>query len=103
MGDKKKMPEKINAQIDYEAVLNELYAKRDEIENAINTILFLQGSGQSASSAGASNGGLRPVRTGAIPSNAFFGMSLVDASKKYIELSQAKRTLPQIVKGLEEG
>jgi DNA-directed RNA polymerase delta subunit len=38
-----------------------------------------------------------------IPSNAFFGMSLVDASKKYIELSQAKRTLAQIVKGLEEG
>jgi DNA-directed RNA polymerase delta subunit len=97
------MPEKENAPTQYAAVLADLYAKRDEIESAINTILFLQGSGSSAAPSGVANGGARPVRAGVIPSNAFFGMSLVDAAKKYIELSQAKRTLPQIVKGLEEG
>ncbi len=97
------MPEKLNAQIDYDAVLNELYAKRDEIENAINTILFLQGSGSTAAPSGVANGGARPTRAGVIPSNAFFSMSLVDAAKKYIELSQAKRTVTQIVQGLEEG
>lgn len=97
------MPEKENAPTQYEAVLADLYAKRDEIESAINTILFLQGSGSAVASTGTVNGALRATRSGAIPSNAFFGMSLVDASKKYIELSQAKRTLAQIVKGLEEG
>lgn len=97
------MPEKINAPTYYDAVLAELYAKRDEIETAINTILFIQGSGSVAAPANGGSGIARPVRGGAIPPNAFFGMSLVDASKKYIELSQAKRTLPQIVSGLEEG
>jgi DNA-directed RNA polymerase delta subunit len=97
------MPEKESTPTQYEAVLSDLYAKRDEIESAINTILFLQGSGSSALPSGVANGAVRPARSGVIPSNAFFGMSLVDASKKYIELSQAKRTLPQIVKGLEEG
>lgn len=98
------MPENENAPSQYETVLADLYAKRDEIESAINTILFLQGSGSSATPTNVSNGGVRPTRAGGlIPSNAFFGMSLVDAAKKYIELSQAKRTLPQIVKGLEEG
>src|SRR5438128_2104770 len=58
IGDNKKMPEKINAQIDYDTVLVELYAKRDEIETTINTILFLQGSGSSASVAAVGvNGG----------------------------------------------
>ena len=97
------MPEKDNAPTQYDAVLADLYTKRDEIESAINTILFLQGSGSTATPSGVANGGARPSRAGVIPSNAFFGMSLVDAAKKYIELSQAKRTLVQIVKGLEEG
>lgn len=97
------MPEKENAPGQYEAVLADLYAKRDEIESAINTILFLQGSGSVAASTATANGAVRANRAGVIPSNAFFGMSLVDAAKKYIELSQAKRTLVQIVKGLEEG
>lgn len=39
IGDKKKMPEKNNAPTQYDAVLADLYAKRDEIESAINTIL----------------------------------------------------------------
>jgi HB1, ASXL, restriction endonuclease HTH domain len=97
------MPEKTSAPNSYETVLQDLYAKRDEIENAINTILFLQGSPPSAQPTSAGNGGTRVTRAGVIPSNAFFGMSLVDAAKKYIELSQAKRTLAQIVAGLEEG
>jgi DNA-directed RNA polymerase delta subunit len=98
------MPEQINAQIDYDSVLAELYAKRDEIEVSINTILFLKGSGSATSPEKAGGSGMpRGARAGVIPSNAFFGMSLVDAAKKYIELSQAKRTLQQIVKGLEEG
>jgi DNA-directed RNA polymerase delta subunit len=97
------MPEKENAPTQYDAVLADLYAKRDEIDSAINTILFLQGSGSTVASTANANGAVRATRAGAIPSNAFFGMSLVDAAKKYIELSQAKRTLAQIVKGLEEG
>src|SRR6185503_3767407 len=40
---------------------------------------------------------------GAVPSNAFFGLGIGDAVKKYLELVQAKKTLPQIVKGLEDG
>jgi DNA-directed RNA polymerase delta subunit len=97
------MSEKENAPTQYDAVLADLHAKRDEIESAINTILFLQGSGSAVTSTANANGAVRATRAGAIPSNAFFGMSLVDAAKKYIELSQAKRTLAQIVKGLEEG
>jgi DNA-directed RNA polymerase delta subunit len=97
------MPENLNAQTSYDAVLQDLYAKRDEIETAISAILFLQGSGASVTPASGGAGGARAVRTGVIPSNAFFGMGLVDAAKKYIELSQAKRTLAQIVQGLQDG
>src|ERR1051325_1433 len=101
IGDKKKMPENTSAP-DYDAVLAELYAKRDEIDVSINTILFLKGSGSATPSSGVSNS-VKPAVGGTIPSNAFFSMSLVDAAKKCIELKQAILTRKQIVKGLEDG
>jgi DNA-directed RNA polymerase delta subunit len=96
------MPERISA-TDYDTVLAELYAKRDEFEVSINTILFLKGSGSAVASSIATNGAVKTLTGGAIPSNAFFSLSLVDAAKKCIELKQAKLTLQEIVKGLAEG
>ncbi|HEY6245399.1 MAG TPA: winged helix-turn-helix domain-containing protein [Pyrinomonadaceae bacterium] len=98
------MPEKLNAQIDYDAVLEELYAKRGEIDISINTILLLKGSGSVVSPENLDAGVIKPIRNGAaIPSNAFFTMTLVDAAKKCIELKQARLTLQEIVAGLEQG
>jgi DNA-directed RNA polymerase delta subunit len=96
------MPEeKASAPDARDAVLDELYAKRDEIDVAISAILFLKGSGATAPETSA-----RRVASGnglSIPSNAFFSLGIGDAAKKYLELVQAKKTLPQIVKGLEDG
>jgi hypothetical protein len=98
------MPEKINAQM-VDAILEQLYAKRNEIDISINTMLLLKASdsivvpeqlGSSGAAKSVSNGG-------GIASNAFFGMSLVDAAKKCIELKQARLNLQQIVAGLEQG
>src|SRR5262245_32967036 len=97
------MPEKINAQIDYDAVLSELYAKRDQIDVSINTILLLKGSGSVASNGAAVGTATKSLPSGTIASNAFFSMSLVDAAKKCIELRQARLTLQEIVDGLAEG
>ncbi|MEN3325863.1 MAG: hypothetical protein V7638_670 [Acidobacteriota bacterium] len=85
----------------HDAVLAELYAKRDEIDTAISTILFLKGAGSTTPEA--SGRRIATANGGAIPSNAFFGLGIGDAAKKYLELIQAKRTLPQIVKALEDG
>ncbi len=93
------MPEeKANA---HDEVLAELYAKRDEIEVAISAILFLKGG--SAATPESRGKVFTVTNGGAIPSDAFFGLGIGDAAKKYLELVRAKRTLPQIVKGLEDG
>jgi DNA-directed RNA polymerase delta subunit len=93
------MPEEIVSA--HDSVLAELYAKRDEIEAAISAILFLKG----AASVTPESGGRRiaAVNGGAIPSNAFFGLGIGDAAKKYLELIQAKKTLLQIVQALQDG
>jgi hypothetical protein len=97
------MPEeKVNAHDAHDTVLNDLYAKRDEINTAISAILFLKGASPTTPE---SSGKVFSVTNGGglIPSNAFFSLGLGDAVKKYLELVQAKRTLPQVVKGLEDG
>src|ERR1051326_1306766 len=99
IGDKKKMPEEIVSA--HDSVLAELYAKRDEIDTAISANLFLKGSGATAPETS-----VRRVASGnglAIPPNAFFGLGIGDAAKKYLEMIQAKRTLAQITKALEDG
>ena len=98
------MPEKINAQI-VDAVLEELYAKRNEIDISINTMLLLKASDSIVAPENLGGGGIaKPVSNGGgIASNAFFSMSLVDAAKKCIELKQARLSLQQIVAGLEQG
>jgi len=96
------MPEeKPNAQIDYDAVLQELYAKRDEMDGAISTILLLKGSG--ATTPESTSRRVIATNGGSIPSNAFFGLGIGDAARKYMEMIQAKRTVPQITKALEDG
>ena len=96
------MPEeKVNAYDAHDTVLNELYTKRDEIDAAISAILFLKGSGSTAPETS-----VRRVASGnglAIPPNAFFRLGIGDAAKKYLEMVQAKKTLLQIVKALEDG
>jgi DNA-directed RNA polymerase delta subunit len=96
------MPEEINAQID--AVIKELYAKRNAIDISINTMLLLKGSGSLVIPESLGEGIVKPtINGGGIASDAFFGMSLVDAAKKCIELKRARLTLAQIVTGLEQG
>jgi len=93
------MPEEnVNAR---DTVLAELYAKRDEIDMAISAILFLKG----AASTVPETGGKTFVVTngGTIPANAFFGLGIGDAAKKYLEMVQAKSTLAQITKALQDG
>lgn len=98
------MPEeKVNAHEAHDTVLNELYARRDEIDAAISAILFLKGSSAAPSGSSRPESRNRAIANGTIPSDAFFGLNIGDAAKKYLEMSRAKRTVPQITKALEDG
>ena len=90
--------ESTNGHVDYDAVLADLQARRDQIDAAIAAINLIRGSGVSASlspSAGMSSR--------SIPPNAFFTMGIGEAARKYLEMVKGKQTVGQITKALEQG
>lgn len=84
--------------INYNAVLADLEAKKAELEAAIATITNLvAGSGNSD---GGSGGVISPEN---IPVGAFLRLSIADATKKFLDMVKTKQTVPQIIKALESG
>lgn len=85
--------------IDYNAVLADLEARKAQVESAIAAVkTILASSGFVAN--GASEGVIRPED---IPSHAFLGLSIADATKKFLGMVKRKQTLPQIMQALEKG
>jgi DNA-directed RNA polymerase delta subunit len=86
----------LNGQVDYEAVLADLLAKRDQIDAAIAAINLIKGSGGGTSAASSSAAGV-------VAPNAFFTMGIGEAARKYLEIVKGKQTVQQITKALEQG
>lgn len=88
--------------IDYAAVLADLEAKRAQLDNAIAGIRVMLGlpSGPLVGSASLP----QPAASAAeIASDAFFGLSIPDAAKKFLAMRKRTATTPEIVDGLKRG
>lgn len=83
--------------INYEAVLADLEARKVQLDSAIVAIKMIMAQGGSSPSP---NGGGSSTSTG--PSD-FLGMSIPEATKKYLTASRQKRSTQDVMKALEAG
>lgn len=87
--------------IDYEAVLSDLLARKAQLETMIAGVEAMLGSGGSMPTATPGTGGV--VSLDRIPNHAFLTLSIGDATKKLLDMVKSKLTLPQIMQALEKG
>lgn len=86
--------------INYEAVIADLEAKIAQLQSAVAAIRAI-----------ASIGGLSPANpqtppptpAGSIPSDAFLGMSITDATKKLLTIVRRRLNTPDVIKLLSQG
>lgn len=84
-----------------ENTLADLKARRTKLDAAINAIEELLGLASSNASQQASSQEI--ATNGAIATDAFFGMSIPDAVKKYLRLTRRKQASAAIARALEQG
>lgn len=91
-------------QIDYEAVLADLRAKRDKLDAAIAGIETMFGiRGLSASADAASQGSGKPSNGGDLGPGAFLGMTIVDATVKFLRATRRNQKTEDILNALKDG
>ena len=90
----------------YEAVLADLRAQRDQIDQMITSLERLR----SMKAGGQALGNLTtptPAQNSAVAtsveSGAFFGMTIPDAVKKLLQIKKKNLTNPELIEGLEAG
>jgi len=84
-------------QAEYEAVLADLRAKRDELDRTIATLEALAGLSTGPTIAARADS-MQDIQT-----DAFFSMSIPDAVKKYLAIVKKKQNTTDITKALERG
>ena len=85
-------------QIDYEAVIADLEAKKAQLDSAIQAIRAVANLGSLGSAAVQT-----PTPNGTIPSDAFLGMSIPEATKKLLGIVRKRIGTPQIIELLAQG
>lgn len=85
--------------VDYNAVLADLEARKTQIDSAIAAVKTILASAGVLTN-GSSEGVIRPED---IPSHAFLSLSIADATKKFLSMVKRKQSLPQIMQALERG
>jgi hypothetical protein len=87
-------------QVDYQTVLADLRAKRDELNTAIAAIERLTGisSSQSAAAPNSNNALSAEVRP-----DSFFGLSIPDGARKFLKMSKAPKSSKEIADALDKG
>jgi hypothetical protein len=86
--------------VDYGAVLADLEARKSQLEATIAGIKAIIASGGGVVTNGHAEGVFRPDE---IPTHAFLGLSIADATKKLLSMVKSKQSLPQIMQSLERG
>ncbi len=86
--------------VDYKAVLTDLEARKTQLEAVIAGVKAILASGGGVMINGHSEGVVRPED---IPSHAFLGLSIADATKKFLSMVKSKQSLPAIMQALERG
>lgn len=88
-------------EVDYTAVLADLEAKRDKLDAAIEAIRLVSGMGASTGSS------VEGKRVGSdtqdLSDDAFFGMSVPDAAKKYLGIVRKTKSTKEIAEALLKG
>jgi hypothetical protein len=86
----------------YSVILADLEADKAEIESLIAYVKRKLGQGDNGASS--EGQGMRTQSSNsAIPTDAFFGLSLVEAAKKYLSMVKAPKTAREIADALEGG
>jgi hypothetical protein len=83
--------------IDYEQVLADLKARRVQLDSAIAAIEQMIGGITSAVP------GVKAIEPVDIADDAFHGMSIADATKKYLGIVRRKKSTKEIMEALENG
>ena len=90
-----------DAQEHYQLVLDDLIARRAKLDAAISAIQEAMGlSAGSGASVVAPAGG---AGTEALRSDSFFGMTVIEAAKKYLAMSKRTKTAQEITDALKNG
>lgn len=90
-----------SANVDYEAVLADLRAKRDKIDAAISGIEVMLGIQALSSVATKPHKDVKEANI--LGPGAFLGMTIADAAKKYLEHKRQNQRTEEILKALVEG
>jgi hypothetical protein len=86
--------------VDYKAVLKDLEAQKARIDAAIAGVRQLLSMPALGSGAGSAAAGAEPVN---LSDHPFLGMSIGEASKKYLQMKKSKQTVKEIADALERG
>src|SRR6267142_5730743 len=82
----------------YEAALQDLEAERDELNLLIEALKRrIAGAGGRIVQSG------RPASERDIPTDAFFNMTIADATRKYLEIVKQTKSTSEIAQALERG
>jgi hypothetical protein len=84
--------------VDYQAVLDDLEAKRQSLDNAIAGIKYLLGHAVGVPATGQH----KPQAGNALTPTSFFGMSVGDAAKQYLAAVKVPKSTPDIAKALKD-
>lgn len=87
--------------VDYNAVLADLEARRAQLDAMIAGVQYILGQG--AAPGISSPPGPASVQNGEIPSDAFFGLSIPDATKKFLAMRKRTATTPEVIQALSRG
>lgn len=91
--------------IDYQVVLADLKARRDQLDHAIAVLEVLSAGALAAPAA--SGAPIKPSSSAAptseLPRDAFFGMTVLEAAKKYLSMTKRPQSAADITSALQRG
>lgn len=90
----------------YEGVLADLVTKRDAIDAMIANLRQIMSLGTPSSIAGTAGSVAavsKPIDPASIRDDAFFGLSIAEAAKRYLEMVKRKQSVKDIADALERG
>jgi hypothetical protein len=94
-----------NEPIDYEVVVADLEAKRAALDTVIAALRLALNMGATIAPGGAPSASptAKPIDPATIRDDAFFGLSIGEAAKRYLEMVRRKQSIKEIADALERG
>jgi hypothetical protein len=93
----------VSEPVDYEAVIADLDAKRAALDAAIAALRLAVSIGAQVTMGTAGAVPAKPIDPASIPDDAFFGLSIGEAAKKYLLMVKRKQSVREIADALERG